>query len=154
MQTILEIKQNENGSHNNQTIYNATIKVPEGWCLVPESMMPLENYPFGNLTHKTVTNPGSPYGDQYEELEFWEPIPIPEPPAPPEPTPAEKRRQAYETEPIINWPENSTEMLTVDQANQLWLDYSAEGNEEVAGKLQDFIAIAKASIREKYPDET
>ena len=150
---ILEIRQNENGSHNNQTVYNATIRVPNGWCLVPETMQPLEHFPFGNLTHKTVTDKGGPYGDEYELLETWEPLPIPEPPTPPEPTPADRRREAYETEAIINWPENSTEKITVDQANQLWLDYSAEGKEDIAAKLQDLIAIAKGDIRERYPDE-
>lgn len=149
---ILEIKQQENGGHYNQTMYNTKCRVPKGWCLVPESMQPLQNYPFGELTTETIHDPGSPYGDDYEQLKTWNPLPIPEPEPVPEPTPAEKRKQAYETEQIINWPENSATKITIDEANQLWLDYTAEGKDEVANKLRDLIALAKADIRERYPD--
>ncbi|WP_206459473.1 hypothetical protein [Anaerovorax sp. IOR16] len=71
-------------------------------------------------------------------------------------TSQEQREQAYETmiskednTPLILW---ENENLTVDQANKKWLDYSAEGNTEIANKLQGLIQIAKEYIRELYPD--
>lgn len=63
--------------------------------------------------------------------------------------PIQLREQAYNTEAIISW---SGEMITVTQAAQLWQYYAAEGNGK-ANELQTLIAEAKASIREKYPDE-
>lgn len=63
--------------------------------------------------------------------------------------PIQLREQAYNTEAIISW---SGEMITVTQAAQLWQYYAAEGNGR-ANELQTLIAEAKASIREKYPDE-
>ena len=162
-QTIIEIKKLDSGAHNNQTIYNAVIGIPEGWAWLPESVATpdVEGYPYADITTKKVRKDSAPDGmdirlfgtrDEIDVVTSWSPLPIPEPPAPYEPTPAEKRKQAYETEQIINWPENSTEMITVDEANQLWLDYTAEGKDEVASKLRDLIALAKADIRERYPD--
>lgn len=164
-QTIVEIRQLENGAHNNQTIYNTVIGIPKGWAWLPESVATPEvkNYPYADIVTETIRKDSAPdgmdiqlFGDRNEidVITAWTPLDPPPPEPVPEPTPAEKRKQAYETEPIINWPENSTEMLTVDQANQLWLDYTAEGKDEIANKLRDFIASAKADIRERYPDET
>lgn len=160
-QTIIEIKQLENGAHNNQTVYGTIIGVPEGWAWLPETVATpeVENYPYADIITEIIQKNSAPDGmdirlfgdrDWIDVITSWSPIPAPKPP---EPTPAEKRKQAYETEQIINWPENSATKITVDEANQLWLDYTAERKDEIANKLRDLIALAKADIRERYPDE-
>ena len=75
-----------------------------------------------------------------EQGVHWEYIPF---------TPEELREQAYETMKIIEW---QGEQITVDEANDLWMKYSAEGS-EVANTLSELIVKAKAHIRELYPDE-
>ena len=70
------------------------------------------------------------------------------PPDPEQLTPAEQRKQAYETEPIINW---GGQLITVDEANKLWTDYAAEDSAK-AELLTGLIKEAKAAIREKYSD--
>lgn len=62
--------------------------------------------------------------------------------------PSELRRQAYAEMQIIQWEGSS---ITVDQANKVWLDYSAEANEK-AVLIQTLIKEAKEHIRELYPD--
>ena len=62
---------------------------------------------------------------------------------------SELRRIAYQTEPIIEW---ENEMITVDQAEDLFGKYFAEGKDDVYEALRIVIAEAKASIREQYPD--
>lgn len=69
--------------------------------------------------------------------------------------PQQKREQAYETTrykasetPLISWKD---EALTVNEANEKWLHYSAEGS-EIANELSVLIAIAKEYIRELYCD--
>lgn len=79
--TIIEIAKLENGAHNNQTIYSGQIPVPDGWCLVPNSMLPLENYPFGDVEVEEI--------DGIMTLTKWTPLPIPEPPPPPPPEPSD-----------------------------------------------------------------
>lgn len=69
----------------------------------------------------------------------WEYIPF---------TPEELREQAYETEKLIEW---DGVMLTVDEANDIFLKYDAEGNTK-ADELTALIAAAKAGIRERFPD--
>lgn len=68
--------------------------------------------------------------------------------APPSPTPSELREQAYSIEKLITYEDTQ---LTVDEANDLFLKYFAEGSPK-ATELQTLIAEAKASIREQYPD--
>lgn len=80
---------------------------------------------------------------QYQIIENIEPEPEPL-------TPEQLREQAYETEPCIEW---QGEMITVDQANDLWLKYSAEGS-EIANELSELIVEAKTKIRVQYPDTT
>lgn len=63
-------------------------------------------------------------------------------------TAAELREQAYETEKLIVW---DGDMLTVDEANKIFLQYDAEGNEK-AEELTILIAHAKAEIRKRYAD--
>lgn len=75
----------------------------------------------------------------------------------PEPqlTPAEQREQAYTSlthkadgTPLIVW---GSQPMTVDQANQRWLDYFAEGNTK-ANELSGLIVSAKSYIRDLYPN--
>ena len=103
-----------------------------------------------NENYETVeqeTYPAKEYHpDTHAELKYdpengvhWEYIPF---------TPAELRERAYETEHNIEY---GGEWLTVDEANHLWEVYKAEGSERAA-ELTELIAVAKAEIRERYPD--
>ena len=74
-----------------------------------------------------------------EQGVHWEYIPF---------TPEELREQAYETESLIEW---GGIMMTVDEANDMFLKYDAEGNTK-ANELTTLIAVAKAGIRERFPD--
>ena len=66
-------------------------------------------------------------------------------------TPREHRESIYSTERIIEY---QNELLTVDDANRLYLQYAAEGNTSICEKLQKLIATTKNNIRKQYPDET
>ena len=70
---------------------------------------------------------------------YWEYIPF---------TPMELREKAYETERCIEWDGN---IMTVDEANDMFLKYDAEGNTK-ANELTSLIAAAKAEIRERFPN--
>ena len=71
---------------------------------------------------------------------YWEYIPF---------TPAELREQAYETEKCVEW---DGDILTVDDANKMYLRYDAEGNTTKATELRTLISQAKAEIRARYAD--
>lgn len=43
-------------------------------------------------------------------------------------------------------------MITVTEASQKWLYYTAEGNSEKANELQNLIKKTKQEIREKHSD--
>lgn len=81
--TIIKIEQNENGSHDNQTINGVTpetFPIPEGYAVIPEELgtkETLENYPFGEVTVGFV--------DDMPTVMSWTPLPIPEPKPGPEP---------------------------------------------------------------------
>lgn len=81
--TIIKIEQNENGSHDNQTINGVTpetFPVPEGYAVIPEELgtpKTLENYPFGKVTTGFVND--------VPIVMSWTPLPIPEPEPGPEP---------------------------------------------------------------------
>ena len=143
MSTIIKIVSDTTGRHDYQKA-NVPLRPAADWCVVPEGMLPLENFPYGDITYSEI--------EGQNILTSWTPRSIPEPPTPPEPTPEELRRRAYESEPIIEWPAESGELITVDQANQLYLDYFAEGNQGVCTSLQTLIANAKTEIRNRYPD--
>lgn len=71
-------------------------------------------------------------------------------------TPQQQREKAYEelllnssNEPLILWENNP---ITVDQANKVFFEYSAENNSK-ASDIQALIIEAKAYIRSLYPDE-
>lgn len=70
---------------------------------------------------------------------YWEYIPF---------TPMELREKSYETEKCIEWGGN---IMTVDEANDIFLKYDAEGNVK-SDELTVLIAAAKAKIRERFPD--
>lgn len=93
-------------------------------------------------------------GMKYDEAtgNFYEEIPI-------NPEPKDSREQAYESmrykadgTPLLSWDGNA---ITIDQANKVFLDYTAEGTVESktkASQIQSLIAPAKAYIRSLYPD--
>lgn len=62
---------------------------------------------------------------------------------------AELREQAYRTIKIIRYGE---QLLTVDEANKMWLEYQAEGSAKAA-EISTLISNAKSLIRTSYPDE-
>ena len=68
----------------------------------------------------------------------------------PELTPAERREQAYNTEPCVAL---DGSMLTVTEAAQLWQYYAAEGRTDKTDELTALISAAKASIRERWLDK-
>ena len=61
---------------------------------------------------------------------------------------SELREQAYRTQKIITY---GNEILTVDEANKLWLEYQAEGSSK-SFEISILISNAKSSIRARYPD--
>ena len=131
---IIEIKALSNRAHRNQTGTFSTI--PDGWAVIPDDMV-CENFPFGEVETAEI--------DGVMTVISWIPGELP---APIEPTPAEKREQAYNTEPLIYWDGKD---ITVTEASTLWQYYAAEGNEK-AEQLTILISFAKQSIRQKYPD--
>ena len=67
---------------------------------------------------------------------------------PEEKTPSELRQNAYANVKIIEW---FDKLISVDEANKLYLDYFAEANPK-ADQIQPLIIEAKAYIRSLYPD--
>lgn len=65
------------------------------------------------------------------------------------PSPSELREHAYNSRPVVEW---DGDMLTITQASTKWQYYAAEGSEK-ATQLQELIAAAKQTIRERFPDE-
>lgn len=76
---------------------------------------------------------------------YWEAQPDPEPL-----TPSQEREYAYETELICKY---GNGVYTVDEMNDLWFKYSAEGATEKVQEIQEIIVAAKEEIRKKYPDK-
>lgn len=64
---IIEIKQLENGAHQNQTGNFET--VPEGYAVIPDDMV-LDNFPFGKLNYRTING--------IKTVVNWEALPIPQ----------------------------------------------------------------------------
>lgn len=96
--------------------------------------------------YSALTNLPANYVEEGGEIISVTPLPIPEPPPL---TPKEQRENEYETNPLIEW---EGEAITVDQANTVYLQCSAEGSPE-ATEIQALIIVAKESIRQMYPDE-
>ncbi len=76
-----------------------------------------------------------------------------ETPQPYAPTPAELREHAYETLPVVPWPDAET-LITVDEAVKICTSYYFEGDSKAdkVAALQGLIHDAKEQIREQYPD--
>lgn len=159
--TIFKIAPLPNGAHDNQIISDV-VPIPDGWALLPEPIATpnTENYPFADITTETVLK-DSDLGrnldpklfgkrDSIEVVTEYKPLPMPEPEPEPELTPAQKRENAYNTDPIIEW---DGQNITVTEAAQQWEYYAAEGSDK-ATTLTELIAAAKAKIREQYPDTT
>lgn len=73
---IIEIKELSNGAHRNQGgQFNS---IPEDWAVIPENME-LENFPFGEVTVKTING--------VKTVTKWIPGTLPEPEPAPEPEP-------------------------------------------------------------------
>jgi hypothetical protein len=92
------------------------------------------------------------FGDLYVDGEF---VRISPRPIIDTPTQKQLREQSYGTmrykqdgEALIRWDSND---MTVDEANKLWMDYSAEGSTK-ATELSILISTSKTYIRELYPD--
>ncbi len=62
----------------------------------------------------------------------------------PELTAAQRRKEAYATEPIVDW---EGEMLTIDEVNALYGAYLAEGDADKSAAISKLIASAKSVIR-------
>lgn len=88
--TIIKIEKNDNGSHDNQTMFGVTpedFPLPEGYAIVPEEVgtpETLENYPFGEITVEDR--------DGVPTVTSWTPLPIPEPEPQPDPEPTQLDR--------------------------------------------------------------
>lgn len=136
MQRIVEIAALPNAAHRNQSFHGF---VPEGWAAIPEDME-TENFPFGEVEVAEV--------DGVMTVTKWTPGELPRPEIV-TPTPTQRREEAYNTQPIVEW---DGEKLTVTQAAQKWQYYAAEGSTK-ADELQVLIATAKQTIREQHPDE-
>lgn len=84
-------------------------------------------------------------------MKIWTEIPIP----PDTRTPAEKREEAYEIRLCVVFPENSNDLITIDNAVKLVYEYSCENTEraaEIVTYLKQQITEQKALIREEFPD--
>lgn len=113
--TIIKIEQNENGSHDNQTINGVTpetFPIPEGYAVVKEDLGTpdtLKNYPFGAVTVETKYRYSVNIGGQTKSVELnertdkkgmdettiqyvtsWTPLPKPKPEPLPEPDPSDE----------------------------------------------------------------
>lgn len=77
---ILQIKAFNNNAHDNRII-DSKDEIPDGWCVVPNDVQPLENFPYGLVTVKDGT---APNGAPCKVLDEWTGL---EPPPPPEPEP-------------------------------------------------------------------
>ncbi len=134
--TIISIEKLAPGWHMAQSQSHRTEVWLDGYIEVPEALSDLA-FSTGGYCDLVIENGV-----------LTDIIPMPRPA--PTLTPAEQRKQAYETEPLIEW---DGDTITVDAANQLWLGYAAEESPK-AETLQTLIIAAKFAVREMYPDET
>lgn len=131
--TIIEIKQLDNGAHRNQS-WRDKAPLPIGWAKIPAELELPDSFPFVDI-----------------EVQDNVVISIASREVPDDRTPAEKRKEAYETMPIIEFEDK---MMTVDEATELFYAYAIdEGHEAVAQELRGLINDAKQKIREMFPDE-
>ena len=85
-------------------------------------------------------------------IKVWTEIPDP----PDTRTPAEKREHEYETRLCVVFPENSNELITIDEGVKLVYEYSCETTEiaaQIVTYLKGQITEQKAIIRQEFPDD-
>ena len=134
---IIEIKQLFNGSHRNQNSTQSII--PDGWALIPDDLE-TSNFPFGDVEIKEINGVST--------VIKW--IPLNQPDKNFNTISSVKmREEIYNTKKSIEWEKS---MITVTEASQKWLYYTAEGDNEKANELQKLIKKTKQEIREKYPN--
>lgn len=138
MLTIIEIKQREDGGHGLQSQSGRKECWLEGWIAVPAEMAAGINETCGYCDLDIVD--GVLVGFTPREI----------PVRPDTRTPAQKREEAYNTLSIVEW---NGEQITVTAAAQLWEYYAAEGASAETAALTEEISAAKATIRERYPEE-
>lgn len=123
VQTIVEIQANSGGGHNNQSIYNAYMRVPEGWAYLPESIATsaTQYYPFANIETKKVSKaeageeyPIAMFGnrDEIDVVTVWDPV-APPPPKPYVP-PTIRVDRLYRVGEIFTAPDNIMYRITMD----------------------------------------
>lgn len=76
---IIKIDLYEDSMGHDNLICGDNAKVPEGWAVIPEEMLPLENFPFGDIEVAEI--------DGVMTVTSWAPGVIPEPDPIPEPEP-------------------------------------------------------------------
>lgn len=116
--------------------------------IIPEYALPVEKWYGAAFAEQCMEAPDEVeqnWAYNPETGSFVEPVAPGQEPR----TPAQRREEAYNTQPLVEW---EGEHLTVTQAAQKWQYYAAEGSEK-ADELQALIATAKQTIREQYPDE-
>lgn len=135
----------ENGS----LIYapGAVTKGDTYYCPYPKEMLIEDGWM--EIVETPYPSDGKSYNGSWEVkdgkiVRVWTVVPEPEISA------REKRERAYTERHIIEY---QGSMITVDEANKLWYQYAAEGQEETMSALTKLIAEAKATIRSDYPDE-
>lgn len=74
--TAIEIRKQDNGSHENQQS-DQPFPLLEGWALVPDNMLPLENYPFGDAEIEIVNEVPVVVGWSPLPIVFSDPVPPP-----------------------------------------------------------------------------
>ena len=113
---------------------------------------PLSNAQLESLGYKQVVNTDKPddgniYSSSWKEsanaiTQIWTLTHVV--------TNKEKRQQQYATKKCV---ELEDKELTIDEANNEYLWYIAEGNTEIASEIATKIKVQKDIIREEYPDE-
>ena len=122
---LIKREQNANGSYSNQT----SSALIDGYYILPEELMP-PHFPFFTID--------SVDGDTITAVTDGE---YPAVPA------EDRRKQAYETEPIIEY---NGGLITVDEARNICLEYYFESTEravEIVDELTAKITDAKEQIR-------
>ena len=145
-------------THNNQTYERVRmLNTSSSVRFVGESLPELEELTgmimvFSESGFELRTFDPTDYLRQEISIGSWLFINTPKP-VQPEPqvlSPRERRELTYETEPLIAY---ESEQITVDEANKLFLQYAAEGNNSKCSQLQQLIHEAKTTIRNTYPDD-
>ena len=134
----IEIKKLSNNAHRKQIVdINNLIDLEEGWAILPDNLI-CENFPFGDVEIENINN--------LPTVIKWTPLTKLEHKKEKQ---SQLREEIYNTEKNIEWEKS---MITVTEASQKWLYYTAEGDSEKADELQKLIKKTKQEIRKKYPN--